>query len=194
MPTMKQLIRAALDSGKSVRDLADDSGGRVKFQTFQELSAKPPKQFPKDLKTITGMSHALHVPETTIVLAYAKSLGIPVTSGSNFSLRLPSDVDSLSPELQEALLAVARAALRASAVSSSAPSAEVTPPAAAHAAPSSSPAAPPAPAPGDDLASRRGEKDDDRPVDEHLAAAARNTDPKYRKGRGDQGEAPDGGA
>lgn len=114
VPTIKDLIRSALDAGKSVRDLADDSGQRVKFQTFQELSIHPPKQFPKDAKTITGMALALKVSETAVVLAYAKSLGITVTTGSNFSMRLPADVDRLSPEMQDALVAIARAALTTS--------------------------------------------------------------------------------
>lgn len=122
MPTIRHLIRAELDSGKSVRELAEASGGRVKFQTFQELSSKPPKQFPKDPKTITGMALALHVPETTIVLAYAKSLGIHVSSAeSAFSLRLPADVDKLSPAMQNAILSVARAATAETATSRRAP-------------------------------------------------------------------------
>lgn len=156
MPTIKQLIRAELDSGKSVRDLADASGGRVKFQTFQELSTKPPKQFPKDLKTITGMSLALRVPETTIVLAYAKSLGIPVSSGSTFSLRLPADVDSLSPAMQDAILAVARAAMTDPQIEAhESGAAEVV---------------------------QLRSADPDAPVAETLADAARSTPANYRKG------------
>lgn len=166
MPTMKQLIRAELDSGKSVRDLADASGGRVKFQTFQELSTKPPKQFPKDLKTITGMSLALRVPETTIVLAYAKSLGIPVSSGSTFSLRLPGEIDSLSPKMQDAILAVTRAALA-----------------------DARPVAQPHPA-----TQLRPVPDSAAPPAEGLADAARRTDPAAGKGRSEQGESTDGGA
>jgi hypothetical protein len=111
VPTIRELIRKALDGGKSVRDLAEDSGYRVKFQTFQDLSNHAPKQFPKDPKTITGMALALKVSETSIVLAYAKSLGITVATGSNLSMRLPADVDKLSPDMQDAIVSVARAAL-----------------------------------------------------------------------------------
>lgn len=116
VPTIKELIRSALDGGKSVRELAEESGQRVKFQTFQELSNHAPKQFPKDPKTITGMALALKVSETAIVLAFAKSLGITVTTGSNLSMRLPADVDKLSPEMQDAIVSVARAALDARSV------------------------------------------------------------------------------
>lgn len=111
VPTIKDLIRSALDSGKSVRDLAEDSGQRVKFQTFQELSNNPPKQFPKSPETITGMALALKTSETNIVLAYAMGIGITVSTGSNLSMRLPADVDKLSPEMQDAVVSVVRAAL-----------------------------------------------------------------------------------
>jgi hypothetical protein len=113
VPTIKELIRSALDSGKSVRDLAEDSGQRVKFQTFQELSNYAPKQFPKDPKTIVGMALALKVSETAIVLAFASSLGISVATGSNLAMRLPADVDKLSPEMQDAIINLTRAALKA---------------------------------------------------------------------------------
>lgn len=111
VPTIGDLIREALDTGKSVRDLAADSGDVVKFQTFQELSNRDPKQFPKDPKTIAGMSRALGYPHATIVLAYAKGLGIPVETPSAFALRLPYGVDELDREMQTALVSVARAAV-----------------------------------------------------------------------------------
>lgn len=58
VPTIRELIQDAIDSGKSVRDLSAASGDRVKHQTFQELSKRAPKQFPKESKTISGMSAA----------------------------------------------------------------------------------------------------------------------------------------
>lgn len=112
VPSIKDLIRTELDGGKTVRQLAKDSGGRVQFQTFQNLSRHPPKEFPKDPKTITGMALALGVPETTVVLAYARSLGIGVTADSSFALRLPAAVDRLDPALQDALINLVRAATR----------------------------------------------------------------------------------
>lgn len=110
VPTIKDLIRVELDSGKSVRDLEVDSGGRVKFQTFQELSNRAPRQFPKAPETIRGMARALQVDETTVVLAYARGLGIDVAAGSMFALRLPPGVDELDPQMQNALIGVVRAA------------------------------------------------------------------------------------
>jgi hypothetical protein len=115
MPTIMELIRGALDGGRTVRQLQADSGHRVKHQTFQELSKAPPDQFPRLAKTITGMSEALRVPEATIVLAYAKGLGWNVNIDSAFALRLPPGVDDLDPSMQDAIIHVARAALHSGA-------------------------------------------------------------------------------
>jgi hypothetical protein len=110
--TIKDLIRAALDNGKTVRQLETDSGGRVRFQAFQEYSNNAPKNFPRDMETITGMAIALGVSETTIVLAYAKGLGVRVAPGSAFSLRVPPGVDQLDHPVQESLLGLMRSIVR----------------------------------------------------------------------------------
>lgn len=115
VPSIKDLIRAALDAGKTVRQLEADSGDRVRFQTFQELSNHPPKEFPKQAKTITGMAAALNISESTVVLAYATGLGVPVSAGPTFALRLPPGVDNLDPSMQDAIIQVARAAVRSGA-------------------------------------------------------------------------------
>lgn len=112
VPSIKELITAALDAGKTVRQLEADSGDRVRFQTFQELSKHPPKQFPKYASTIVGMAAALNVSESTVVLAYATGLGIPVSAGPMFALRLPPGVDTIEPAMQDAIIQVARAALQ----------------------------------------------------------------------------------
>ena len=112
MPTIGELIREALTAGRSVRDLEQDSGYLVKYQTFQELSARTPREFPKQTKTITGMAQALRITETAVVLAYAESLGIRVEARSGFAMRLPAGVDQLDIEMQNALIAVVRAAAR----------------------------------------------------------------------------------
>lgn len=115
VPSIKELIQDALGAGKTVRELEADSGHRVKYQTFQELSRRAPKQFPKDLKTVAGMAQALRVTETAVVLAYAKGLGIEVTGESAFAMRLPPGVDQLTREMQDALVKLVRAAMHMSA-------------------------------------------------------------------------------
>jgi hypothetical protein len=125
VPTIKDLIRAALDNGKTVRQLEADSGGRVKFQTFQELSNNAPKNFPRDIsETITGMAIALSVPETTVVLAYAKSLGVRVDAGPSFALRMPPGIDRVDHQVQDAMLGLMRAVVRVEVATQSAASAE----------------------------------------------------------------------
>lgn len=115
VPSIRELIQAALDAGKTVRQLEADSGYRVRFQTFQNLSKHAPKEFPKHPETIAGMVAALNVSESTVVLAYATGLGIPVDAGSTFALRLPPGVDALDPSMQDAIIRVARAALQSGA-------------------------------------------------------------------------------
>lgn len=113
VPSIRDLICAALGAGKTVRQLEDDSDGRVRFQTFQELANHAPKQFPKDTKTIAGMAAALRVPESTVVLAYAVGLGIDIQDGrSGLTHRLPPGVDRLDPAMQDAIITLARAAVK----------------------------------------------------------------------------------
>jgi hypothetical protein len=113
VPTIKELIRAALDNGKTVRQLEADSGGRVRFQTFQEWSNAAPKNFPRDVhETITGMAVALGVTETTVVLAYARGLGVRIAGASPFALRVPPGVDGVDAAVQESMLSLMRAIVR----------------------------------------------------------------------------------
>lgn len=112
MPTIGDLIRNELQRGKSVRDLETDSGGQVAFQTFQQLAHRPPRNFPKDPKTVRGMARALQVDEMTVVLAYAAGLGIYISGLSNFALRLPPGVDDLDPQLQDSMVGMIRAAVK----------------------------------------------------------------------------------
>lgn len=113
MPTIADLIIGAQREGRSLRQLEEDSGYLVKYQTFGDLANHAPGEFPKSTKTIAGMARALRVPEATIVLAYAKSLGIPVDGNdSTFALRLPPDVASIEPEMQNALISMIRAAVK----------------------------------------------------------------------------------
>lgn len=112
VPSISDLIQEALDAGRSTRQLATDSGHLVKHQTFQDLSKSAPNNFPKEIKTIRGMSLALNVPESTVVLAYAHSLGVDVSIESGLAARLPKGADSIGIEMQNAVVAVVRAAVK----------------------------------------------------------------------------------
>lgn len=112
VPTIKQLVNSALDGGKTLRKLETASGGRVKYQTFQKYATgEQPKAFPES-ETIKGFADALEVTETAVVLAIAKSLGITIEAESGFAMQLPRGIDQLDDEMQRAILAVARAAVR----------------------------------------------------------------------------------
>jgi hypothetical protein len=114
VPTIRDLIRAATDDeGRTFRQLEQDSGYLVKFQTFQDLANNAPKEFPKKTSTITGMAQALRITEAAVVLAYAKGLGIPIEGLTNtFALRLPSGVSTIEPDMQNAIINMARAAVK----------------------------------------------------------------------------------
>lgn len=121
MPSIRDLIQNELDAGKTVRELEADSGYRVKFQTFQELSRNAPKQFPKDLKTVAGMAAALRVTETAVVLAYARGLGVDIEAPSRFAARLPPGVDSVNGDMQDAIVKLTRVAVSMSRTDGSIP-------------------------------------------------------------------------
>jgi hypothetical protein len=108
VPTIKDLVRHAIDGGKTVRALQADSGDRVRFQAFQELATTAPKGFPKETKTIEGIALALDISEMAVVLAYAQSLGIAVDTDSSFALRLPPGVDGIDGEIQDAIINLTR--------------------------------------------------------------------------------------
>lgn len=112
VPTIRELIQRAVDDGKSYRALEESSGGRVKYQMFQKLATKPPLQFPKDRDTIEGIAAALEIPESTVVLAYARGIGLDVTTDSLLADLLPRGTEDLDIEMQNAIVAVVRAAIR----------------------------------------------------------------------------------
>lgn len=110
VPTISQLIAAQMDAtGRSYRDMSRASGSRVKHQTFQELRNTPPKSWPKNVETIRGMSAALDVTEKSIVLAFARSLGVEVAGDSMLAHQLPRSAGHLGPSERNAIIALIRA-------------------------------------------------------------------------------------
>ncbi|WP_148281563.1 hypothetical protein [Tsukamurella sp. 1534] len=66
-------------------------------KTFNDLATGTPKSWPAPT-TIAGLARALSVPDDTIVLAIAASLGVPVrTHTSLLALQLPASADLLTP-------------------------------------------------------------------------------------------------
>lgn len=114
MPTIAELITAHMDStGASLGDLSRKSGDVLSVQNLSKIVTKPQRAFPK-LQTARALSDALQVSITTIVLAYAASLGLPVKqSGSALEVMLPPGTDALTPEDRDAIRAITRALIDA---------------------------------------------------------------------------------
>lgn len=97
-PTIQELIQHRRDeTGWSLRAIAKATGDRVAHQTVSKLASGPPREWPKNVETITGLAAALNVPEDTIVLAFASAMGIPVRrQPSLLALQLPASADLLT--------------------------------------------------------------------------------------------------
>jgi hypothetical protein len=110
VPAIQTLLTEYRDrTGDSYDEMArkvDDAIGR---QRFQQLVTRPPTRMPYDSKTVHALARLLGVDTTTVVLAYAQSLGLPVErTGSQLAHLLPSGVDQLTREDMDALLHVVR--------------------------------------------------------------------------------------
>ncbi|MCW2902894.1 MAG: hypothetical protein JWO67_5159 [Streptosporangiaceae bacterium] len=109
MPTIAELLQAYMDStGDSLRDIQRRSNGVLTSQNVAKIRTVPRKAFP-DPRTAEALSDLLQVSVTTIVLAYAASLGLPVVQGgSTLETMLPPGTDSLTPEDRDAIRAITR--------------------------------------------------------------------------------------
>lgn len=111
VPTIAQLINSYRDrTGYSYRDMADHAereGYHIKYQTIAQLARTPPKAWPKQIETISALAVALgRVHERTVVIAYAKSLGIDVGSSDALRFALPRDFALIPREQQLRILGI----------------------------------------------------------------------------------------
>lgn len=111
VPTIAELLTAYRDrTGASYEDMARKVGDEINKSTMHKLTTRPPDQFPKLPRTVELLAQLLEVPVTTIVLAFAAGLGLPVSrAGSLLAETLPPGTDSLTPEDREAVRAVTKA-------------------------------------------------------------------------------------
>ncbi|MHA7145479.1 hypothetical protein ACX80U_12250 [Arthrobacter sp. TmT3-37] len=115
MQSISELLRHEKDaSGLSYRDLverASKAGYSLKFQYLNELVTAGPKSWPKNPDTFRAIAAILRTSEKAVVLAYAASLGLDVADPTSaLASRLPAGTEKLSPSMQDALIAVVRAA------------------------------------------------------------------------------------
>lgn len=94
---------------RSYATLEADSGGSPGRQRWQQIATSPQQNFP-DPTTIRTMARVLGVPETTVVLAAARSAGLDVSQpGGPLAELLPPGSTRLTERQMAAVLTVIRA-------------------------------------------------------------------------------------
>ena len=114
MSDLAQLItERKREMGWSYRKLAAQSGGVITWSRWQQLATGVRVvEFPEP-ETLMAIARGLDVDVTLVVMAAAKSIGLPVRSAaSTFAALLPTTVDDIDPDMQDALLRVIRLASR----------------------------------------------------------------------------------
>jgi hypothetical protein len=110
VPTISELLAQYRDrTGASYDEMSRSVNGEITTAWFHKLTTQPPKSFPRDADTVQALADLLQVPVATIVLAFASSLGLPVTqSSSMLLLTLPPGTDNLQPADVAAIRAIVR--------------------------------------------------------------------------------------
>ena len=107
-PDLSELIRAHHEQTReSYRSMARRSGDQLHHQSLQGWAAAPPKAFPKKRETFEQLAHVLDTDVTTVVLAFACSLGLDVrAAGPGADRVLPPDAERLTQRQRAVLLSV----------------------------------------------------------------------------------------
>jgi hypothetical protein len=108
---LQALVRTRMDErGWGYADLARRSGDRLTRGRWQQLGTGVRlNNFPEP-GNLAAMADALEVDVTTVILATARSLGLPAhRRGPDFAHLLPAGIDQLPEGLQLALLTMIRA-------------------------------------------------------------------------------------
>lgn len=110
VPTFAELLSQYRDqTGASYEDMSDQVHGAIAPAWFEKLHKNQIKSFPRKAATVQHLADLLHVPVVTILLAYAATLGIPVSqSSSRLANTLPPGSDILDSRDVEAVRAVIR--------------------------------------------------------------------------------------
>lgn len=104
VPTIAQLVRQKLDTGMTLRQLEERSGGSVRYQTFGKISKGDVKGWPKSREVIEGTASALGVDAREVVLSYATQLEIDVSENRSLLVSmLPASTGALTIEQAQAV-------------------------------------------------------------------------------------------
>lgn len=107
---LSELIRTH-KGRRSYADIEKDCGGYPSAKRIQQLATQPLKNFP-DPPTIQALARGLRVPEVTLVLAVAETLGLDVHRGQARLLDLlPPDIETLTDDQVRILTDTARSFL-----------------------------------------------------------------------------------
>lgn len=112
-PTLRQLIRSRMaERGWSYADLERESGGSLSRGRWQQLgSADAQHKFPHP-ESLTIIARVLQIDVTSVVLAAARAVGLPVPAqASDFANLLPAGTERLSGSMRDAILGLVRAAV-----------------------------------------------------------------------------------
>lgn len=101
---LDELIRTT-KGGRSYVALARDTNGKLGAARWQQIATRPLRTFP-DPGTIAAIAAALRVPQRTVVLAAATSLGLQVDSQSSLVDLIPERAQDLPPHCVAAVLNV----------------------------------------------------------------------------------------
>ena len=110
VPTIAELLAQYRDrTGASYDDMSRSVNGEITSAWMHKLTTAPPKSFPRDAGTIRRLADLLQVPITTILNAFAVSLGLPIEQrGSSLSVSLPPGTDVLEARDVEAIRSIVR--------------------------------------------------------------------------------------
>jgi hypothetical protein len=100
--------RLIIDSkgARSMSQFARDCGGNPSDKRLHQMISTPMKNFP-DPETIRGLARGANVSITQVVLACAKSVGLPVGEGEPGDLTIAGARD-LPAQAQEVIVSVGR--------------------------------------------------------------------------------------
>ncbi|WP_214400863.1 hypothetical protein [Pseudonocardia lacus] len=112
-PTLRQLIRSRMaERGWSYADLERESGRALSRGRWQQLgSADAQHKFPNP-ESLTIIAQVLQIDVTSVVLAAARAVGLPVAvQTSELANLLPAGTERLSAPMRDAILGLVRAAV-----------------------------------------------------------------------------------
>lgn len=95
VPDIGTLVQGHIDrTGDSLRKLTDRSGGRVAHSYWDRLLKNTIKEFPRP-ESIEAIAAGLSLPESVVLLAIGKTLGVDVSSHSVPGIPLPAGAEDL---------------------------------------------------------------------------------------------------